>query len=98
MLGCACEKLILLLAHAVRDANLVPYSEKVKVMLARSKPVGISELFDKVREALIEAASLPSNLHDAIDRKLSPIFEYARVLRSAHGHPTGESVTREEWP
>ena len=35
-------------------------------------------------------------LKEAIDRKLTPIFEHARALRNAQGHPTGEDVDSEE--
>jgi len=85
-----------LLAEAVRDAALPPYSEKIGKMLGSGKPVGISDLFEQVHRAMVEAAALPGDLRDAIDRKLTPIFEHARSLRNAHGHPTGAEVTAEE--
>src|SRR5215467_2894046 len=73
MVGCACEKLILLLAEAIA--------------------------IGKVRGALSEMAlkkRLPDHLADGIDRRLSSIFDHARVLRNDAGQPTGKDMTTEE--
>jgi hypothetical protein len=99
MLGSACERLIVLLAEAVSDSTIVPFSEKLAKMLKGPKPVGVSELFEQVRGALnaqVEDRRLAGELADAIDRKLTPIFEHARALRNAHGHPTGAEVSAED--
>ena len=99
MLGGACERLILMLASAIPDANIVPYSEKLRKLLATGKPAGISDVFDQVRGALNAAAddkTLPGDLTDAIDRTLTPIFEHARGLRNQQGHPTGADVSSED--
>ena len=94
MLGCACEQLVLLLAQAVVAAGLVPWSERIE-----KKLTGIartSALFDHVRGALMALRAqkkLPGDLADALDRKLSPIFDHARGLRNTSGHPTDVDVS-----
>jgi hypothetical protein len=45
---------------------------------------------------LLGGNALPGKLSDALDRKLTPIFERARGLRNRAGHPTAEEVTSEE--
>jgi hypothetical protein len=96
MLGCACERLVLGLAVALAAAGHEPWSSKVAAEL--KKRVFISDLFEAVRDALMHLASqkmLPRELTDALDRKLSAIFDHARGLRNQSGHPTGEEVSAE---
>ncbi|MBI5722478.1 MAG: hypothetical protein HZA50_00860 [Planctomycetes bacterium] len=98
MLGCACERLVLMLAGEIASANLPPWSDKIRKKL-KGTIVGVSELFDVVRDCLAQLSNekkLPGTLGDAIDRKLSPIFEHARSLRNKTGHPTGVDVTSED--
>ncbi|MGH7439850.1 MAG: hypothetical protein ACRENE_29530, partial [Polyangiaceae bacterium] len=73
-LGCACERLILLLAESVRDgADLEPWSTTLRKMLAGTKPAGISEVFKQVREAVTQGAKLlPGDLSDTVERTLTP--------------------------
>jgi hypothetical protein len=97
MLGCACERLVLGLAEALAAAGHEPWSSRVDAKL--QKRVFISELFDDVREALVQLKGqkkLPRELGEAIDRKLSAIFDHARGLRNQSGHPTGEDIPAEE--
>jgi hypothetical protein len=99
MLGGACERLIVLLAETISVSVIRTFAEKVQKALRASKPSGISELFGLVRGALnaeVEDGKLTGELADAIDRKLTPIFEHARGLRNAHGHPTGAEVSAED--
>jgi hypothetical protein len=101
MIGCACEQLILLLARSVSDGDVPPYSEKLKKDLEKTakSPISISIIFEKVRDALLALAGdkkLPGDVADALDRKLTPIFEFARALRNTGGHPTAAPVTAEE--
>jgi hypothetical protein len=97
MLGCACERLIILLAEAVRAAALGTYSAELARLLSSPRPVGIKAIFEQVRDAMLDRSTpLTPKLRDAIDWKLSPIFEYARALRNSHGHPTGAPVTAED--
>ena len=51
MLGCACERLILLLAEAISDTAILPSSSRLKKDLSKSDnvPVSISQIFKKVR-------------------------------------------------
>jgi hypothetical protein len=96
MLGCACEKLIILIADAVAGKPIPPWSDKLKKKLADSR-TGISSIFEEVRQALLSLRSkLPSDLADQLDRKLTPIFDHARVLRNQAGHPTGATVSAED--
>ena len=97
MLGCACEKLILGLAETISKSNCGAWSTKIGKKLA--KRAFISELFGDVRDCIIELLDqkkLPRELGDVVDRKLSAVFDYARVLRNQSGHPTGASVTQED--
>lgn len=101
MIGCACERLILLLGEALSKADVPPYSEKLEKELQKATkvPVSISIVFEKVRDALLALAGekrLPSTICDALDRKLTPIFEYARALRNASGHPTAVPISHED--
>lgn len=98
MLGCACERLVLLLAEHIADAGIKSWSEKVRKALGGA-PVRASQLFDLIRDSLMQLAGerrLPGSLADALDRKLTPIFEYARGLRNKSGHPTGMKVSPDE--
>lgn len=97
MLGCACERLVLILAETVAGENINPWSQRIAAKL--SKRVFISDLFDGVKDALMQLRSekkLPRELGDALDRKLSAIFDHARGLRNQAGHPTGEVVSAED--
>jgi len=101
MIGCACERLILLLAQSLAAAHLDPWSERVGKQLAKAakSQVSISTIFGKTREALLDLAGqkrLPGTIADALDRKLTPIFEYARGLRNRSGHPTAVEVSHED--
>ncbi len=102
MLGCACERLVIMLAEAVQAAQLTGFSGKIAEALKPAKkrrPVQISALFDDVLAALVwlaESQPPAPALTDALDRTLSSVFDYARGLRNAGGHPTGVEVKQEE--
>lgn len=97
MLGCACERLVLLLAESIAANDKLPGSDKIgKAIDGR---VFVSPLFEEIRAVLIQLKSdkkLPRTLGDALDRKLSAIFDHARGLRNQSGHPTGVEVSAEE--
>jgi len=66
MLGCACERLVLLLAEAVRKAG-GKHASKVSKLI-ESVPIRISQLFDAIRDSLLqleEPNKLPGNLAGA---------------------------------
>ncbi len=97
MLGCACEKLILLLAEAIAHSKWQPHAGQLQEKL--SGRVFISDLFDAILAVLSAQKSqkaLPSSVADALERRLSAIFDHARVLRNQAGHPTGTEITAEE--
>jgi hypothetical protein len=97
MLGCACEQLVLILGKAMAEQKSLEGSEKVSKAL--SGRVFISVLFERIRDCLMQLKDrkqLPGELADALDRKLTPIFEYARGLRNESGHPTGGDVSEED--
>lgn len=97
MLGCACERLILLLAKTIASNKSLSGSDKIDKAL--KKRVYISKLFDEVRKTLTTLKSdktLPKKLGDAIDRRLAAIFDHARGLRNDSGHPTDKEVSSEE--
>jgi len=99
MLGCACEELILLLAAEIATARVAPYSANLSRTLSAVRPAHISTIFADIRGALSEMAlkkRLPAYLADGIDRRLSSIFDHARILRNDAGHPTGKEVTSAE--
>lgn len=94
MLGCACERIVILLAESVAES-----SSSGKLRKKLEKRVYISELFDDIRKELLQLRSdkkLPRELADALDRKLSAVFDHARGLRNQSGHPTGEEVFAED--
>lgn len=96
MLGCACERLVLMLAEAIAGS---PLAEAEKVRKSLEGRVFVSGLFDLIRstlERLKAEKRLPHDLGDALDRKLSAIFDHARALRNESGHPTGEEVSAED--
>jgi hypothetical protein len=95
MLGCACERLVLLLAEAVGALDFQE-AKKVKKTLD-GVPIRISSLFDSLRAALLSIRErLPGDLRDALDRKLSAVFDHARGLRNQSGHPTGDDVSADD--
>jgi hypothetical protein len=103
MLGCACERLVLMLAEAVRAAELTGFAGKIGDAFKaaeRGRPLQISALFDQVRKALEwmvdNEPTPPSRLTDALDRTLTSVFDYARGLRNEGGHPTGVAIKAEE--
>jgi hypothetical protein len=100
MLGCACERVIIVLAEKLRDIGVSPYSERLTKMLGADKPANISDVFTVVREGLeaaVDDRRLPKEFgQDIIDRRLTPVFERARRLRNRSGHPTGDEVHAEE--
>ena len=92
MLGCACEKLILIMAISLANKGADALAKK----LADSR-TSISVIYEEVRQNLLaKKQTLPPEVADKLDRKLSPIFDHARILRNASGHPTGASVTTED--
>jgi len=97
MLGCACERLVLLLAETIAANETLPGYDKInKAIKGR---VYVSPLFEKIRSTLASLNSskkLPKELGDALDRKLSAIFDHARGLRNESGHPTGEEISAED--
>jgi len=98
MLGCACERLVLILAQCIAERDIKPWSARIQKALG-GEPVGVSNLFDLIRKCLIQLRGdkqLPGALADALDRKLTPIFEHARGLRNKSGHPTGIDVSADE--
>ncbi len=97
MLGCACESLILRLAEAIAADEGLPGATKInKAIKGRAF---VSSLFEDIRSTL-ENLNANKNLSkesgDALDRKLSAIFDYARGLRNRSGHPTGRNASAEE--
>ena len=101
MIGCACEQLILLLAGSISDGDVPPYSQRLKKDLEKTvkSPVSISTIFETVRDALLALKGekkLSGDVAKALDRRLTPIFEFARALRNTGGHPTAAPVTTEE--
>ncbi len=98
MLGCACERLVLILAAEVAKAGVTPWAAKIDKAL-NGPPSGISTLFDNVRACLTHLAGdrkLRGELADALDRKLSAIFDHARGQRNKSGHPTGANVSADD--
>lgn len=104
MLGCACERLVRMLAIAVQKAEIEPGAKALadhesKVIAGKAAPMGISAVYENVRKALqscVDGKKLPGNLTDGLDRRLSSIFDHARMLRNRSGHPTGEEVSSED--
>lgn len=98
MLGCACEKLILILAEAIAGSDWQPFAGKLQKKLS-GRRVYISDLFNVILAALHaenKKKALPSSIADAFERRLSAIFDHTRILRNRSGHPTGAEVTIEE--
>ncbi len=99
MLGCACERLVILMAEAVVEAKISPYAADLTRMLAPASkrgepkpPAGISQIFAKVRGAV----DVVTGGDDEFSRGVTAIFDHTRMLRNASGHPTGAEVSREE--
>ena len=98
MLGCACERLVLILADHIANAELTPTPNKLQKRLDE-KPYRISRIFEEVLKCLKQQAGdkrIPGKLADALDSKLSAIFHHARGLRNESGHPTGADVSLED--
>lgn len=98
MLGCACERLVLMLADRIASADLPPWSARLDKKL-KGAIAGVSEIFEIVRNCLTQLPGgkvLPGALSDALDRKLSAIFDHARGLRNKSGHPTEDDVSADD--
>ncbi len=96
--GCACERLVLVLADAIVSAGHSPWSGKLKKKMD-GPPSSISRLFDDVRDCpvhLWDDKKLLGPLRGALDRKLSAIPDHARGLRNDSGHPTGTEVADDD--
>jgi hypothetical protein len=93
MLGCACERLIIMLAEEISKKNVPPFSANLAKALGPITP--IAKVFELCRDAL-DTQPLPRDLQDGLDRKLVPIFERTRILRNKSGHPSGQPVEPEE--
>lgn len=97
MLGCAVERLILMLAGALRDAKLAAPADKLDAMLKTLTP--IRELYETVRKIvqhLVDDDKLPGDLADVWEPRLTAAFHHTRVLRNKCGHPTGLVVTPDD--
>ena len=97
MLGCACERLVLLLAETIAAHSALPGADRIRKAIKRR--VFISSLFEEIRSTLATLKSgkkLSREFRDALDRKLSAIFDHARGLRNESGHPTGDGVSTGE--
>lgn len=99
MLGCACERLVILMAEAVAGVSISPYSDDLKRLLSppskkggEAKPAGISQIFERVRGAV----DVVTRGDDEFDRNVTAIFEHTRLLRNASGHPSGAIVSRDD--
>jgi hypothetical protein len=98
MLGCACERLILQLGEAIAKSNVPTWPAKIQKKLS-SASSHVSQLFDEILKCLTDLhgqGKLPKDIGDALDRKLSAIFDHARILRNTSGHPTGDEVSAED--
>jgi len=98
MLGCACERLVNVLANHIAQSGIDFWAKKAHKKI-REEPARISQLFELIRRCLTDlknTTQIPGRLGDALDRRLSSIFDRARWLRNKSGHPTGAAVTYEE--
>jgi hypothetical protein len=98
MLGCAVERLIILVAEAIVAAKLPAPGDRLDAKLKNPR-VGTSEIFDDVRKVLEHAADdkkLPGEIADVLERRMTALYDHARALRNKCGHPTEENVTRDE--
>lgn len=98
MLGCAYEKIVLELVHAIAASTLVASSQKLDKAMKAPKPPPVSALFDEVSKAIKEFddQKLLGPFADAWDRYVVAAFEHVRVLRNSAGHPTGAEITAQE--
>ena len=95
MLGCACERLVIMLASVIVESSLSDSSLSKRL----KGQVFVSQLFDEVRKHLMTLRGqkkLSRDLGNALDRKLSAIFDHARGLRNQSGHPTGMEVSAQD--
>jgi hypothetical protein len=94
MLGCAVERLIIMVAVALRDAALPAPADKLDRLL-RSR-TQISDTYEVVRavlDGLAQDRKIPGALADVWEQRLTAAFEHTRALRNKSGHPTGAVVT-----
>jgi hypothetical protein len=97
MLGCACERLVLLLAEDIAADDKLPGAEKIRN--AMQGRVFVSVLFEDIRATLAtlkKDKKLPQELSEALDRKISAIFDHARGLRNQSGHPTEAEISADD--
>jgi hypothetical protein len=87
MLGCASERLILLLHETFENA----FEDKAKQRaFAKTYRWTVSSKFDSLRcglDAMIDRKKLPSDLAEAVRSDLVGVFELIRRIRNSAGHP-----------
>ena len=94
MLGCAAEKLILLLVDAFANTIADPSERQAYERDTRSWM--ISRKFDGLWKRLEPASeSYPYELRENLHGKLHQVFELIRSVRNDAGHPTGHRIDRE---
>lgn len=95
MLGGASERCVDLLAEAIPNA-LVTEPEKLSFQKRISEAErSAKRRFDIILEYLGNAG-LPKAQKDALDTQLSGIFILIRYSRNDAGHPTGQTISRDE--
>jgi hypothetical protein len=96
MLGCAVERLIILVAQAIVAVAKLPAPADRLGKSLNNPSVGISDIYDDVRKVLGHAADdrqLPREIAKVLDRRMTTLFEHVRVVRNSAGHPSGDDVT-----
>lgn len=104
MLGCASERLVLILAEGIAASGLAPWAAGLSRDLGAresdaSRPTPISTVFDHVRVCVLELKKqrrLSWSTGDALERRLSAIFDSTRGLRNDAGHPSGVEVSSDD--
>ncbi|MBD3228085.1 MAG: hypothetical protein GF329_07835 [Candidatus Lokiarchaeota archaeon] len=95
MLGCASEKIFLILidnfSEALSDPNLKSeFDRKTKTFIAKIKYDQFNETFEEIKH------KVPKDLKYNMDVWFDGIFNLIRKVRNESGHPTGTVVTRDE--
>lgn len=94
-LGCASEKLLLLLIEAYASALPAERQSKFRKEVEGRMIKRQFEEFSKHLESAIKP-KLPGDLRDDLDVHVSGVFTLIRNMRNDAGHPTGKTIERQQ--
>lgn len=97
MLGAAAEKIIYLLAEAIKmSASQMKLVKKITEALERRKLFDLLELVSDTLKDLINQKKIPYNIHEGSNHYLLSLFNAIRIQRNNAVHPVSSKISINE--